>query len=75
MGEGKESALKEFYKATRKLRQVMNEDDFNLDEFDRVSLENYIALLEMTYIDWKRRHPQAPGPTREDRNPSVVRLS
>ena len=74
MAEGRDFALKHFYKATRKLREVMNEDDFDLDEFDRVSLENYIALLEMTYIDWKRRHPQYPVRNQEQ-NSSVPRPS
>ena len=69
-----ESALKQFYRATRKLREVMNEDDLLLDEFDRVSLENYIALLEMTYIDWKRRHLECFG-RNWGRNSSVVRSS
>jgi hypothetical protein len=54
------SALKQFYRATRKLREIMNEDDLYLDDFDRLSLENYISLLHMTYIDWKRRNLQCP---------------
>jgi hypothetical protein len=71
MGEGREAALRQFYRATRKLREVMSEDDLYLDAFDQVSLENYIALLEMTYIDWKRRHP---GSERiADRNTTVAR--
>jgi hypothetical protein len=50
-------ALKQFYVATRNLREVMDEDLY-LNDFDRISLENYIALLQMTYINWKRRNVQ-----------------
>ena len=71
MGVGRSSALKQFYRATRKLREVMTDEDLYLDEFDRLSLENYIALLEMTYIDWKRRHLEGRG-RKQERNPSVV---
>ena len=35
-----------------------------LDDFDRLCLENYIALLQLSYIDWKRQyypsHPDIP---------------
>lgn len=51
--------LKQFYEATLNLRQVMMDDDLYLNDFDRISLENYIALLQMTYINWKRRNPQS----------------
>jgi hypothetical protein len=50
-----EAALKQFYVATRHLREIMKED-FYLNDFDRICLENYISLLQMTYIEWKQRN-------------------
>jgi hypothetical protein len=29
----------------------------HLDDFDRLCLENYIALLQLSYMDWKRQNP------------------
>ena len=52
--------LTNFYKATQALREEM-ECDLPLDAFDRLSLENYIALLHMTYIEWKQRNCRAPA--------------
>ena len=42
--------LKDFYIATQNLREAM-ESNLPLNDFDRVSLENYIALLQITYIE------------------------
>ena len=32
------------------------EGDSSLTDFDRICLENYLSLLEITYIEWKRRN-------------------
>ena len=47
--------LKNFYLATQNLREAM-EADLPLNDFERISLENYISLLQITYIEWKRRN-------------------
>jgi hypothetical protein len=47
--------LKSFYLATQNLREAMTRD-LPLDDFDRICLENYIALLQITYMEWKRRN-------------------
>ena len=52
--------LTTFYWATQNLREAM-ECDLPLNDLDRISLENYIALLQMTYIEWKRRNHQPPA--------------
>jgi hypothetical protein len=49
-----------FYVATQNLREAM-EGDLPLHDFDRICLENYIALLQMTYIEWKRRNLPPPA--------------
>ena len=41
--------------AIQNFRQAM-ECDLPLNDFDRLSLENYLALLQMTYIEWKLRN-------------------
>lgn len=53
------TVLRNFYKATQSLREAM-ESDLPLNDLERISLENYIALLQMTYIEWKRRNCQPP---------------
>ena len=47
--------LRNFYVATQNLREAMR-GDLHLDVFDRICLENYIALLQITYVEWKRRN-------------------
>ena len=47
--------VKAFYLVVQNLREEM-ESDLPLNDFERVALENYIALLQMTYIEWKRRN-------------------
>jgi hypothetical protein len=49
--------LKELYLAIRKFREAM-ERDLRLNDSERLSLENHIALLQLTYMEWKRRNPQ-----------------
>jgi hypothetical protein len=48
-----------FYDATQRLREAM-ERDLYLDDFERISLENHIALIQMTYIEWKTRNRRQP---------------
>lgn len=50
--------LKQFFVATKTLRDALQED-LRLNDFDRISLENYMSLLELTYIEWKRRNVQS----------------
>ena len=47
--------LKELYLAIQKFREAM-ERDLRLNESERLSLENHIALLQITYMEWKRRN-------------------
>ena len=51
--------LKHFYLATQSLREAMSHD-LPLNDFDRISLENYIALLQITYMEWKQRNAKKP---------------
>jgi len=55
-----EPELRNFYVATQNLREAM-ESDIPLDDLDLLSLENYIALLQITCTEWKRRN--LPKPT------------
>ena len=50
--------LKRFYLATQNLREAM-EHDLPLNDFDIISLDNYIALLQITSAQWKRRNLKA----------------
>ena len=47
--------VKAFYLVVQNLREEM-ESDLPFNDFERVALENYIALLQITYIEWKRRN-------------------
>lgn len=49
--------LKELYLAIQKFREAM-ERDLRLNDSERLSLENHIALLQITYMEWKRRNVQ-----------------
>ena len=51
------SELNQLFLAIQNFREAM-ESDLPLTYFDRISLENYISLLELTYIEWKRRNVQ-----------------
>lgn len=51
--------LRKFCMAIQNLREAMTHD-LPLDEFDQICLENYIALLQITYMEWKRRNIQQP---------------
>ena len=50
-----ESTLNKFFAATQHLRDAM-EDDIQLDGTAQLRFENYMSLLQMTYIEWKRRN-------------------
>ena len=50
-----EPAVKKFFTSVRELREAMAAG-MHLDDFDRLCLENYIALLQLSYIDWKRQY-------------------
>ena len=47
--------LRQLYLAIQSFREAM-EEDLRLNDFDRMCLENYIALLQLTYFEWKRRN-------------------
>ena len=51
------SELNQLFLAIQNFREAM-ESDLRLTYLDRISLENYISLLELTYIEWKRRNVQ-----------------
>jgi hypothetical protein len=52
--------LTRLYLAIQNFREAM-EGDLSLTDFDRICLENYISLLEITYIEWKRRNVHKPA--------------
>ncbi len=47
--------MKKFFTSVRELREAMAAG-MHLDDFDRLCLENYIALLQLSYIDWKKQY-------------------
>jgi hypothetical protein len=49
------SELNQLFLAIQNFREAM-ESDLRLTYLDRISLENYISLLELTYIEWKCRN-------------------
>ncbi len=51
--------LRNFYVATQNLREAMSHD-LPLNDFDPISFENYIALLQITYMEWKQRNVKKP---------------
>jgi hypothetical protein len=52
--------LKGLYLAIQKFREAM-ERDLRLNDSERLSLENHIALLQLTYMEWKRRNVDPYG--------------
>lgn len=54
------SELRKLYEAIQEFRESM-EGDLALSDFDRVCLENYMALLHITYVEWKRRNCPPPS--------------
>ena len=47
--------LTKLYMAIQNLREAM-EGGLTLNDFDRISLENYIAVLQITYLEWQRKN-------------------
>lgn len=54
----KASEFVQFCVAVKNLREAM-ENDLSLNDFERISLENHLALLHMTYVEWKQRNVQS----------------
>jgi hypothetical protein len=51
----KPSEFVQFCVAVKNLREAM-ENDLSLNDFERISLDNHLALLHMTYVEWKQRN-------------------
>ena len=50
-----EDTLHRFYLVTAALRSAM-QVDMPLDGSEQLRFENHMALLHMTYVEWKRRN-------------------
>ena len=61
-----DDALKDYYRASHRLREAL-ENDLYMDAVDRMTLENFIALMQMTYKNYKRRNPDNWAPSSDDR--------
>ena len=46
------SVITNFFTAAQNLREAM-ELDLPLNDVDRICVENYIFLIQVTYFDWK----------------------
>ena len=55
------AVITDFFTAAQKLREAM-ELDLPLNDVDRICVENYIFLIQVTYFDWKRRNLEPPAP-------------
>ena len=55
------SVITNFFTAAQNLREAM-ELDLPLNDVDRICVENYIFLIQVTYFDWKRRNLEPPAP-------------
>jgi hypothetical protein len=53
--------ITDFFTAAQNLREAM-ELDLPLNDVDRICVENYIFLIQVTYFDWKRRNLEPPAP-------------
>ncbi len=57
--------------ATKEIRAVMNRN-LQLDQIDQLRVENCMAMLQLTYIEWKRRntppHPHFASVVAPDSN-------
>ena len=51
-----DDALKDYYRASHRLREAL-ENDLHLDSIDRMTLENFMVVMQMTYNNFKRRNP------------------
>ena len=54
-----EHALREFWKSTAALRNVLGQDR-SLNELDLLLLENHFHALKMAYLWWKRKQQHIP---------------
>jgi hypothetical protein len=59
-GEMEPTVIHNFYRATQSLREAM-ESDLPLNDLERISLENYIALLQMTYNRVEKKELSTAG--------------
>ena len=55
------AVITNFFTAAQDLREAM-ELDLPLNDVDRIRVENYIFLIQITYFDWKRRNLEPPAP-------------
>ena len=55
------AVITNFFTAAQNLREAM-ELDLPLNDVDRICVENYIFLIQVTYFDWKRRNLEPPAP-------------
>ena len=53
------SVMTNFFTATQNFREAM-ESDLPLNDLDRICVENYIFLIQITYLEWKRRNLEPP---------------
>ena len=53
------SVTTNFFTATQNFREAM-ESDLPLNDLDRICVENYIFLIQITYLEWKRRISNRP---------------
>lgn len=56
-----DDTLKDYYRAIHRLREAL-ENDLHLDSVDRMTLENFMVVMPMTYKNFKRRNPDDWGP-------------
>jgi len=52
--------LRRYFDAIKELREAL-ESNAPLDGLERLRLENYMSVLHMSYVEWKRRNI-APNP-------------
>ena len=55
------AVITNFFTAAQDLREAM-ELDLPLSDVDRIRVENYIFLIQITYFEWKRRNLEPPAP-------------
>lgn len=53
--KGVDNTLKEFGKCTLALCDVLH-GDTSLDHLELLFIENHIQVLQMAYLQWKRKH-------------------
>lgn len=53
--QGIDNTLKEFGKCTITLCEVLH-GETSLDHMETLFIENHIEVLQMAYLQWKRKH-------------------